>query len=462
MAARATALGDFGESAPRALGAAVRNLGRPRHPHGCRAGRGPAGGGARTWPRGVRRRCPAWRPSGARTATRRPTRRSPSASGTASAIRRSRGAAFPAAIRSSGRSKPASSCWATVDETGGFPPAPQPEVLGRNGTYVAFRKLHQSVAEFRRFLRANAAGREDEELLAAKMMGRWRSGAPLALCPLHDDPALGADSARNNAFLFRTDDALGYRTPPGSHIRRCNPRDSDVAGVVRLHRMIRRGTAYGPLAAGGRDRGRRRRAGPDVRLRRRAPEAPVRVRAVGVDQRRRFPGARRCEGPRRRRGRWRRFILDPPSADPPADPRPGHLRRHAWRRIRLHARSCARCAGSPTCPTTGGRDDRRAGRGGGPGRRDRGDPVRPARRAHDAGDQRRIWRHGGQRRSGPGAHAGPCRPADARGAAAARLRDRGGRAPARLPPSARPRGRGRSGCGRRIRPFGPRPKPRAP
>jgi Dyp-type peroxidase family len=133
------------------------------------------------------------------------------------------------------------------DETGGFPAAPQPAILGRNGTYVAFRKLHQNVAEFRRYLRANAAGPDDAELLAAKMMGRWRSGAPLALCPLHDDPALGADNARNNAFLFRADDALGYMTPPGSHVRRCNPRDADVAGVVRLHRMIRRGTAYGPL-----------------------------------------------------------------------------------------------------------------------------------------------------------------------------------------------------------------------
>ena len=57
----------------------------------------------------------------------------------------------------------------------------------------------------------------------------------------------GADGARNNAFGFRADDPTGYGTPPGSHIRRCNPRDSDVAGVVRLHRMIRRGTAYGPL-----------------------------------------------------------------------------------------------------------------------------------------------------------------------------------------------------------------------
>lgn len=133
------------------------------------------------------------------------------------------------------------------DELGGFPPAPAPEVLGRNGTYIVFRKLHQRVAAFRRYLRANASGPEDEELLAAKMMGRWRSGAPLALCPLHDDPALGADGARNNAFQFRADDPIGYKTPAGSHVRRTNPRDADVAGVVRLHRMIRRGTAYGPL-----------------------------------------------------------------------------------------------------------------------------------------------------------------------------------------------------------------------
>ncbi|HEY1929440.1 MAG TPA: Dyp-type peroxidase [Caulobacteraceae bacterium] len=133
------------------------------------------------------------------------------------------------------------------DETGAYPPAPLPAVLGRNGTYVVFRKLRQKVAEFRRYLRVNAEGHEDEELLAAKMMGRWRSGAPLALCPLRDDPALGVDRTRNNAFLFRSDDALGYKTPPGSHIRRCNPRDAEVAGVVRLHRMIRRGTAYGPL-----------------------------------------------------------------------------------------------------------------------------------------------------------------------------------------------------------------------
>jgi Dyp-type peroxidase family len=132
------------------------------------------------------------------------------------------------------------------DETGGFPPSPQPDILGRNGTYVAFRKLHQKVASFRRFLRDNAKDPADEELVAAKMMGRWRSGAPLALCPMHDDAELGADPARHNAFLYQKEDPAGLVTPKGSHCRRTHPRDTPVAGTVRLHRMIRRGTVYGP------------------------------------------------------------------------------------------------------------------------------------------------------------------------------------------------------------------------
>lgn len=131
-------------------------------------------------------------------------------------------------------------------ETGDMAPAPQPEVLGRNGTYVVFRKLHQRVAAFRQYLKANSTTADAEELLAAKMMGRWRSGAPLALCPMHDDPNLGADPNRNNDFLFKADDTKGLATPPGCHIRRMNARDSDVLGVPRLHRLLRRGTSYGP------------------------------------------------------------------------------------------------------------------------------------------------------------------------------------------------------------------------
>jgi Dyp-type peroxidase family len=131
------------------------------------------------------------------------------------------------------------------DEMEVAPPIPQPDVLGRNGSYVAFRKLHQRVAAFRTYLRESARDVADEERLAAKLMGRWRSGAPLALCPHHDDPALGRDPLRRNDFGYGQD-LIGYDTPPGCHIRRTNPRDAPVAGVVRIHRMIRRGTAYGP------------------------------------------------------------------------------------------------------------------------------------------------------------------------------------------------------------------------
>ena len=137
------------------------------------------------------------------------------------------------------------------DEMGDSPSMPQPEILGCNGSYVAFRKLHQRVAAFRQYLKANSSSPEAEELLAAKMMGRWRSGAPLALCPVYDNAELGADPRRRNDFLFKNDDPIGYKTPCGSHIRRMNPRDADIAGVARIHRMIRRGTSYGhPLAEG--------------------------------------------------------------------------------------------------------------------------------------------------------------------------------------------------------------------
>ena len=39
------------------------------------------------------------------------------------------------------------------DETGELPPMPTPEVLGRNGTYVVFRKLHTKVGAYRSYLR---------------------------------------------------------------------------------------------------------------------------------------------------------------------------------------------------------------------------------------------------------------------------------------------------------------------
>jgi deferrochelatase/peroxidase EfeB len=67
----------------------------------------------------------------------------------------------------------------------------------------------------------------------------------LALAPERDDPELGDDPHRNNAFVYG-DDPRGLKCPFGAHARRMNPRDSTIVGEARLHRMIRRGTSYGP------------------------------------------------------------------------------------------------------------------------------------------------------------------------------------------------------------------------
>jgi Dyp-type peroxidase family len=130
------------------------------------------------------------------------------------------------------------------DEDG--PPAnlPQPEVLSRNGSFMAYRRMEEHVGAFRDFLKANGQTPEEQELLAAKLMGRFRSGAPLVHARDKDDPALGADPQRNNDFNYKETDPHGYAVPLGSHIRRMNPRDT--AHNMNRRRMIRRGATYGP------------------------------------------------------------------------------------------------------------------------------------------------------------------------------------------------------------------------
>jgi Dyp-type peroxidase family len=133
------------------------------------------------------------------------------------------------------------------DERGETANVPIPEELRRNGTFVAIRKFHMDVAAFRRYLRAQASSPEEEELLAAKMVGRWRSGAPLVLTPDHDDAMLGSDANRNNDFSY-ADDMKGLKCPFSAHIRRINPRDAlkDDIVATNLHHFLRRGTNYGP------------------------------------------------------------------------------------------------------------------------------------------------------------------------------------------------------------------------
>ena len=130
------------------------------------------------------------------------------------------------------------------DEDGASANLPQPEILSRNGSFMAYRRLQEHVGSLRHFLRANGSRPEERELVAAKLMGRWRSGAPLVLSPDKDDPELGADPQRNNNFNYKQMDPHGYAAPLGSHIRRMNPRDTAVN--MNRRRMIRRGATYGP------------------------------------------------------------------------------------------------------------------------------------------------------------------------------------------------------------------------
>ncbi len=130
------------------------------------------------------------------------------------------------------------------DETGLRPALPQPELLSRNGSFLAYLRMEEHVGAFRDFLSQQASSSNAQELVAAKLMGRWRSGAPLVLAPKQDDPELGGDMNRTNDFNYGVMDPKGYGCPVGAHIRRMNPRDT--AENMQRRKMIRRGGTYGP------------------------------------------------------------------------------------------------------------------------------------------------------------------------------------------------------------------------
>ncbi|KAI0908723.1 hypothetical protein F4823DRAFT_625352 [Ustulina deusta] len=120
-----------------------------------------------------------------------------------------------------------------------------------DGSFLAFRYLKQLVPEFDAFLEANplkgvppqpAPGDPTgAELLGARLVGRWKSGAPIDLTPLRDNPAF----AKREDFRF--DPTNQERCPFAAHIRKTNPRsDLDAFGGTEIRRIIRRGIAFGP------------------------------------------------------------------------------------------------------------------------------------------------------------------------------------------------------------------------
>ncbi|KAL6720877.1 dye-decolorizing heme-containing peroxidase [Lecanora helva] len=124
-----------------------------------------------------------------------------------------------------------------------------------DGSFLSFRYLSQLVPEFNGFLKAKAIPglppHQGAELLGARLVGRWKSGAPIDVTPTADDPALGLDPTRNNDFSFNSvfpdDQSTQDRCPFAAHVRKTNPRaDLNKFGGTEIHRIIRSGIAFGP------------------------------------------------------------------------------------------------------------------------------------------------------------------------------------------------------------------------
>ncbi|WP_313896358.1 Dyp-type peroxidase [Streptomyces sp. YIM 98790] len=133
-----------------------------------------------------------------------------------------------------------------------------------NGSFQVIRRLAQDVEGWRRQLdrhlarlKENGAVPEDAtpEWLAARLVGRWPSGAPVMKHPDADprpDPSLEPDND-----LSYADDLEGRITPLCSHLRKTSPRDGlkprpeareplAEKGTLDGRRIIRRGIPFGP------------------------------------------------------------------------------------------------------------------------------------------------------------------------------------------------------------------------
>lgn len=171
------------------------------------------------------------------------------------------------------------------DESQEYPKAPVPKLLSFNGSFMVYRKLHENVASFQHYI--EEMGKDypgGKEALAAKFVGRWRNGAPLALFPTeseanafiselidvrdryyqaYKDKAASTEALRKEYDKLRlklvgfnfNHDIDGGRCPYGSHTRRINPRGALEFGqtdafetpgaLTNRRRLLRRGLPYG-------------------------------------------------------------------------------------------------------------------------------------------------------------------------------------------------------------------------
>ncbi|MGF1658593.1 MAG: Dyp-type peroxidase [Rubrimonas sp.] len=182
------------------------------------------------------------------------------------------------------------------DESQELPPAPRPDDFSRNGSFMAYRKLHQNVSTWRDFIReegrryARVVGLPEpqaEVALKSKMIGRWPDGVPLSKAPdfeswmavraqfrMTEDKTV-ENYAAHRDYLGKThasdfkygDDMQGAACPFGAHMRRVNTRDhldpalargtatvrDSVSSLNKRRRIMRRGLPYGDSTPGAGD-----------------------------------------------------------------------------------------------------------------------------------------------------------------------------------------------------------------
>lgn len=173
------------------------------------------------------------------------------------------------------------------DEAQEIPGAAMPIAFSRNGSFMAYRKLHEDVGAFhayideqaKRYAAMNQVSHEEAvDTVKAKMVGRWEDGVPLMAAPTYqawqqfradldkaraekDKAKLAEIALKFTNFIYASDPA-GSTCPVTSHLRRANPRDTlgptfDAAGkskdgsaIVNRRRILRRGLPYGQYDPG--------------------------------------------------------------------------------------------------------------------------------------------------------------------------------------------------------------------
>jgi len=154
----------------------------------------------------------------------------------------------------------------------------------RNGSYLVFRRLRQDVPAFRTFVEEQTRALNGEpgepgepgfagvstDWVGSRIVGRWKSGAPVSRVPDADDVNLGIDRYSNNDFGYAAPakapplasghapdsypeapaDPIGLTCPMGAHIRKVNTRETpnDLGGrrASFARRILRRALPFGP------------------------------------------------------------------------------------------------------------------------------------------------------------------------------------------------------------------------